>query len=217
MVNNEFWLRRWADNQIGFHKPGVHPLLERFWPRVAAGAGRVLVPLCGKSDDVMWLAGRGHDVVGIDLSEIAARSFADEHGLEFSVREDPPFTRLRSGRIEFLVGDFFDLTPEKTGRFSLVYDRASLIALPPDARQRYASHLRSLLEDSFHILLITLMYDQKRMEGPPFAVGEDEIRALWSGYTVDSLDERDCLEEEPRFRERGLEWMKEAVGTVTSL
>src|SRR5258708_37195960 len=142
-MNRDYWLNRWKENRIGFHKAGVNPLLERFWPRVAA-AGRTLVPLCGKSDDLAWIAGRGHDVVGVDLSEIAARAFASEHGLDATVVESPPFTALRAGHITYLVGDFFDLTPKNAGRFDLAYDRAALIAMPEDRRPAYTQKLLSL-------------------------------------------------------------------------
>jgi thiopurine S-methyltransferase len=77
-VNTEYWLKRWNENRIGFHKDGVNPLLEQFLPLIAKQPGRTLVPLCGKSADLAWLVSRGHDVVGVDLSDIAARSFASE-------------------------------------------------------------------------------------------------------------------------------------------
>jgi len=210
-MNRDYWIDRWKENRIGFHKAGVNPLLKRFWPRVAAAPGRTLVPLCGKSDDLAWIANCGHDVVGVDVSEIAARSFASEHGLEVTVVENPPFTTLRSGRITYLVGDFFDLTPTNAGRFDLVYDRAALIALPEDLRAAYARQLRSLLAPGAQIFLISLEYDPQQMSGPPHSVPESEVRMLFDGCTIEKLHEVDCLEDEPRFKERGLQWMKEIV------
>jgi thiopurine S-methyltransferase len=210
-MNRDYWINRWKENRIGFHKAGVNPLLERFWPRVAAAHGRTLVPLCGKSDDLAWIAGRGHDVVGVDLSEIAARAFASEHRLEVTVTESPPFTVLRDGHITYLAGDFFDLTPENAGLFNLAYDRAALIAMPEDRRPAYARQLRSMLEPGAQILLIALEYDPQQMSGPPHTVPESEVRTLFAGHKIEKLQEVDCLEDEPRFRERGLKWMKEIV------
>jgi hypothetical protein len=55
-----FWHKRWADNQIGFHQAQVNPYLQTYWPQLQlAPASRVLVPLCGKSLDLAWLAGQG--------------------------------------------------------------------------------------------------------------------------------------------------------------
>ena len=51
-----------------------------------------------------------------------------------------------------------------------MYDRASLIALPPEMRERYARHLAGILPPATQILLITLDYPQPEMPGPPFAV-----------------------------------------------
>src|SRR6185503_16503780 len=67
-MHREFWINRWNENQIGFHVKGVNPLLTRFWP---SARGRVLVPLCGKSEDLRWLAERRHEVVGVEFSLVA--------------------------------------------------------------------------------------------------------------------------------------------------
>src|SRR4051812_8084518 len=103
-MNNEFWLKRWQENRIGFHKSGVNPLLEQFLPQVSAKPGRTLVPLCGKSEDLAWLVSRGHQVVGVDISEVAAGAFAREQGITFNVSNEPPFQVFRSERIAYYVG-----------------------------------------------------------------------------------------------------------------
>jgi thiopurine S-methyltransferase len=211
-MNNQFWIDRWAENRIGFHRDGIQPLLEKHWLGIArGGTGRVLVPMCGKSHDLTWLAARGHQVVGVELSHVAARSFAQEHGLEFQVVEDPPFTRMQSETIELLVGDFFDLTPGRAGRFGLVYDRAALIALPPERRPAYVMKVKEMLDRDGHVLLITIEWDLEPDVGPPWGVGEAEVRDLFAGHRVDRVDMRDCLHEELRFRERGATWMREAA------
>ena len=35
----EFWHKRWASNQIGFHLPEVNPHLQRFWPQLGLEEG----------------------------------------------------------------------------------------------------------------------------------------------------------------------------------
>mgnify|MGYP001582329041 FL=1 len=53
-MDSQFWRERWARNQIGFHLPEVNPYLQRHWPRLALAQGaKVLVPLCGKSLDLV--------------------------------------------------------------------------------------------------------------------------------------------------------------------
>ena len=67
-----------------------------------------------------------------------------------------PLKRYQSGGITVIEGDFFELTPELAGTFPAIYDRAALIALPPQERPDYATRLLSLLEPEGVILLITL-------------------------------------------------------------
>jgi thiopurine S-methyltransferase len=79
-VEPEFWHQRWRTGQIGFHQSSPHPFLERWWPTLdVPRGGRVYVPLCGKSLDMVWLAVRGHAVVGSELSPIAVAEFFGEH------------------------------------------------------------------------------------------------------------------------------------------
>ncbi len=217
-MDREYWLDRWVENRTGFHRAGVNPLLEQFWPQVAPSpAGRVLVPLCGKSVDLRWLADRGHEVVGVDLSPLAARAFSSEQDTVFAESPEPPFTVYRGNRITFYVGDLLDFTPGTGGRFGLFYDRAALIALPPAMRPGYARQLLSLMEAGARGLLISLEYDTSSMDGPPFSVSEDEVRTLFAKFQVDRLLQYDCLDDEPRFKDRGVRWMKEAVYRLSLL
>src|SRR5204863_4627370 len=95
---------------------------------------RVLVPLCGKSKDLAWLQQRGHAVVGVELSPIAAKAFFDEQALPFTVEPDGPFARHRgtTAAIEIFVGDFFAFDAARAGAVTGYYDRAALVALPPE-------------------------------------------------------------------------------------
>jgi thiopurine S-methyltransferase len=98
-----------------------------------------------------------------------------------------------------------------------VYDRASLIALPPDVRERYADHLLSILPRAAQMLLITLNYPQQEMTGPPFAVSANEVEALYhERFTIRPLSQMDVLAQEPRFQERGLSRLQESVFLLVS-
>ena len=78
----EDWLLRWHEDRIGWHEASGNAALAKYWPAVAEHS-RVLVPLCGKSPDLLWLASQGYEVTGIELSEIAIRAFFEESGLDF--------------------------------------------------------------------------------------------------------------------------------------
>jgi thiopurine S-methyltransferase len=183
-----FWHERWEAGEIGFHQDSTHQMLVKHWPalRLAAGAC-VLVPLCGKSRDMLWLADTGYDVVGVELSEIAVQAFLAENDLVAQSGAAGRFAACRAGRVTLLCGDFFALTPEVTGPIAAVYDRAALVALPPDMRRRYVAKLRQLCAPGVQMLLITFEYAEGAISAPPFCVPEAEVRSLYSEWCAVDL------------------------------
>ncbi|WP_020396199.1 thiopurine S-methyltransferase [Thiolinea disciformis] len=192
----EFWHQRWQKNQIGFHQSAINSHLESFWPQLNVPEGtRVFVPLCGKSLDMLWLRAQGYPVLGIELSEIAVRDFFAENELTPVIQQQGSFTRWETENLVILVGDFFDLTAADLAECGAVYDRASLIALPPAMRPAYAEHFLKIVSPSNTILLITVEYDQSIASGPPFSVSEQEVRDYYEAtykivriYTIPALD-----------------------------
>ena len=78
-----FWHERWERAEIGFHKQEINVHLQQFWNCLELPAGeRVFVPLCGKSLDLLWLAGEDHPVTGVELSPIAVDAFFQENELQ---------------------------------------------------------------------------------------------------------------------------------------
>jgi len=205
-MHHDFWHERWQTGQIGFHQSAVHPFLARWWPRLELQPGtRVYVPLCGKSLDMVWLAERGHRIVGSELSPIAIRDFFTERGLEPTRTEEPGFRRHAAGPFEILEGDALALTPELLGPVGAAYDRAALVALPPDLRRPYAESLGRLLPGGAKALLVAFEYPQEMKGGPPFSVEAAEIRALFEpAFRLEQLERLDILAESPKFAEVGI-------------
>ncbi|NUU04379.1 thiopurine S-methyltransferase [Herbaspirillum robiniae] len=203
----EFWLERWREGRTNFHQARVTPLLQKFWPALTLPAGStVLVPLCGKSLDMVWLAEQGHKVLGVELSQLAVEQFFAENGMTPQVSESSQGRHYAAGNIEIICGDIFALTDQTLAACAGAYDRAALIALPPEMRPRYAEQVYGRLPAGAQSILITLEYAQDRMAGPPFSVGEEEVRRIYAPLTqADAIDRRDILDKEPKFRERGLE------------
>ena len=210
----EFWHKKWASGQIGFHLPEVNPYLQRHW--AAPASARVLVPLCGKTLDLAWLAGRGHQVLGIELSEKAIEGFFSEHQIQPQISENGVFKVYRGDAIELWCGDIFALTASDVADCTAIYDRAALIALPAPMRERYAAHLQRILPQGVHGLLITLDYDQAQISGPPFAVADDEVqRLLGDVWQVQVLEEQDVLGESGKFLQAGVTRLEERVYRVS--
>ncbi|CRM81670.1 MULTISPECIES: thiopurine S-methyltransferase [Pseudomonas] len=213
----EFWQERWARNQIGFHLPEVNPYLQRHWPQSGLVDGaKVLVPLCGKSLDLVWLASQGCHVMGVELSEQAVEAFFNEQGLAPQISRRGDFKVYQTGLIEVWCGDFFALDAQAVAGCSALYDRAALIALPPLMRAQYAERLTALLGRGCQGLLVTLDYDQVQKAGPPFAVSDAEVRVLLGEHwALDRLEEQDILGESWKFVQDGVTRLDERVYRLT--
>ena len=202
----KFWHERWHEGRIGFHQENATPLLEQYWDKIGVAAGeQVFVPLAGKSLDLLWLAARGHRVLGVELTQLAVEQFFAEHELTPTLRESEYGIHYVTGEIELICGDAFALDIDALADCAGVYDRAALIALPPRMRQRYTAELYSRLPARCRGLLITLEYPQHEKAGPPFSVQEDEVRALYTrDWAVDLLERHDILAEQPGFVAEGV-------------
>ncbi len=208
-----FWHDRWERAEIGFHKNEINTHLQQFWNALNLPSGqRVFVPLCGKSLDLLWLAGQGYPVTGVEISRIAVEAFFAENRLQPRRTQQHPFEVWEQDEIRILLGDFFTLEPQHLADCAAVYDRASLIALPLALRERYVQQLDTLLPPGLRTLLVTMEYDQTVLPGPPFAVDEAEVRRLYAAtHEIEALYVRDALAEESRWRARGLTWLFERV------
>ena len=216
-MKKEFWLERWDRSEIGFHQNEVNPYLLRFWNTLSHPAGsEVFVPLCGKSLDMVWLRQQGCAVLGVELSSLAVQEFFHEQGMPAERVSGDRFDNYIAHGYCLACGDFFDLSKADMAQVSGVYDRASLVALPPEMREQYARHLADILPSGTQILLITFDYPQAEMQGPPFAVSANEVEALYSQYAeIRLLAQEDVLEQNPRFKQRGMTRMQENVFLLT--
>mmetsp|Transcript_4305 Transcript_4305/g.8964 ORF Transcript_4305/g.8964 Transcript_4305/m.8964 type:complete len:300 (-) Transcript_4305:1487-2386(-) len=236
------WSDRWTNKRIGFHLKEVNPvLLNHASALLPAQDGetcdaktKIFVPLCGKAIDVAYLAtslssASSIEVVGLEGIRVALEEFIDEHpDLKISKDGIPgtsevPFERFVGDSVSLWKGDYFDLLEpsEKLqtsiGTFEAIYDRASIVAIEPEMREKYVRTLDSLLKVGGTILLVALervATPEKAFAtkiGPPFSIPEDTIRALFAdvvgdsdeySYHVEILQQTDQLVEKPEDRER---------------
>jgi thiopurine S-methyltransferase len=175
-MEHDFWHRRWQKNQIGFHEGAPNALLTAHFAKLGVPAGgRVLVPLCGKSHDMLWLRAQGYQVVGAELSRTAVEQFFAEHDLTPAITPAGFFERFEAEGITILVGDIFELDDRTLGPVDAVHDRAALVALPDPMRKRYAAYLPELTNRAPQFL-VTFIYDQSVIDGPPFSVSDAWVR-----------------------------------------
>lgn len=189
-MDAEFWHERWDKGQTAFHEGRPNRLLVKHFAALGLEEGaRVFLPLCGKTIDIHWLRDRGFHIVGIDLSPLAIRQLFADLGLEPDVTDAGELTRYGAPGIEIFVGDIFALTAERLGPVDAVYDRAALVALPAEMRDRYAAHLADVT-CAQRQLLLSFDYDQRLFDGPPFSVDAAEIeRVHGARYRAELLEQ----------------------------
>lgn len=215
--DNELWQRCWREQETAFHQESFNTQLVRFWSRLGLAPGdRVFVPLCGKSLDMLWLAAQGHEVLGVELSPIAARAFFEENGLKPLRSELGPFTFWRSGRIGILCGDFFSLTPAHLGNVAAVFDRASLTALPMQQRAAYVLHLQRILPAASKMLLLTTEEPEPgETSYQSHAADEEIVRLYTAAFDIELSQVDSVLESDPDPANRELLRVEKKVYLLT--
>ena len=205
-----FWIKTWDNSNIGFHQADFHPALDKYWPELETGSS-VLVPLSGKSRDLLWLEERGLDVVGVEFVESTVLDFFRENNLAFEKTEQygHPCYRVSDRNIRIFVTDFLRFADDYSGRpFDTLFDRAALVALPENMRADYVAACEKLLTASPQGLLITMEYEPIAMDGPPFSVPNAEVESLWQGKLT-QVETVDMLSSMPRAVASGVQRLDE--------
>jgi thiopurine S-methyltransferase len=216
-MDKDFWHTRWKKNEIGFHMTDPHRFLQKYFSLLhTQPTDSVLVPLCGKSPDLVWLREEGLKVVGIELSRTALEAFFDENDLTGQWVDETGIPFCSAEGYKLYCGDVFDLTATDLNGIRAYYDRGALVALPPEMRVRYAAHLSSLLAPGGRILLIGYVYDKIETKGPPFSVPHQELEALFEvNFRIEILAEEDVLWSHQGLVARGVTQLMEYAVLLT--
>ena len=199
-MDPDFWRDRWQRQDIGFHQAESHDQLRRHWPALGIAPGSpVFVPLCGKSLDMVWLAGQGHRVIGAELSEIAIDDFFAERGLVPAVRNEGSFRVKTAEAYELWCGDIFDLPQGAVAGVAGVYDRAALVAFPAELQPRYAAKLKELVPPAAPILLVKVV---TKDGGKPKGVAVSALYPEGKGQFGGRLILRNGLRSDVSFEEQ---------------
>ena len=188
-MDASFWHERWAKNEIAFHGSAPNPLLLKHFPRLSLQGGtRVFVPLCGKTLDIGWLLSEGYRVVGAELSEAAIVQLFADLGVAPEVSSLASLKHYRGPDLDIFVGNVFEVSRDILGPVDAVYDRAALVALPEEMRQRYTAHLMEITGTAPQLLL-AFEYDQSQLEGPPFSIPDAFVERYYQDhYQLTKLD-----------------------------
>jgi len=160
-------------------------------------------------------------VTGNELSDLAVRDFYTKQQInasnsvifcENSSTKQTGLTYWNSPEVDILCGDFFSLNKNQLTDITAVYDRASLVSLPSEMREKYVKKLLDILPEKSSILLVTLDYDENEKQGPPFSVTEEEVFELYNEYfEVKCLEVAEIKPEDRSPRSQNMSYFNERV------
>src|SRR5580658_9452821 len=147
------WNESYASGQLPWDTGQPEPLLVEFVASSGVEPGPTLEIGAGTGTNAIWMAERGFDVFGVDVSPLAV----EKARAKMEVRHLP---------CRFEAMDFLAETPPG-GPFQFVFDRGCFHVFDePDERQRFASRVASILAPGG--LWLSLIGST---EGPPREVG----------------------------------------------
>jgi cyclopropane fatty-acyl-phospholipid synthase-like methyltransferase len=135
--------------------------------------GSVLDCGCGTGENGLFLAERGHEVIGVDASPNAIRKAEEK-------------ARARGGAAKFLIADALDL--RVLGRtFDALIDCGLFHVFSDSDRERYVSSIAAVTSPGSKVVILCFSNLQPGDSGPR-RVRKEEIRqAFQSGWKVEDI------------------------------
>lgn len=205
-MEEQFWVESWDEGgfKTSFHRRDIHPYILEHLPEEKLKNKRILVPLCGKSVDLMHFRAYGDHVIGVEVVTKAVHQFFEEQNLSYTQKEQ----RFEADKLTMLNSDFLSLNVSEIGHIDIVYDRASLVALPLDMRLQYVKKMHELLPVGSKLFINTLEYAPVRPE-PPFSVSPEEVASYYGDtHEIEHLEAL-LVPNHGLIRHWGLDFVKE--------
>lgn len=190
----ETWTENWDKGDIGFHNDQVNRGLQKYLPGALNGIYgeeipgnlKVLVPMCGKTGDLLYFYNLGHTVVGVEFIKKAAEDFFTENKLERSATDDQSVFKTPDGRLQILVADMFSCNDSNLPypTYDVIWDRGSFQTLFPEQREEYVKLMTSFMNPTKCLYLLSFFESQSKTEdsGNPSSKGSEEIKKLFGQH-----------------------------------
>ena len=137
--SKETWEQDWTTDKPEFHSDEVNSMLMKQHHEFTRGRKnlRILVPLCGKSLDMIWLADQGHSVVGVELIRKGIEAFlqgnkltCSEERISLGSEIQGTIFQVNEKYISLFECSIFDFSAEVAGgQFDCIWDRGSMTAI----------------------------------------------------------------------------------------
>ncbi len=200
-----YWKKRWQEGNIGWHNEKVDNDLQTFVKNERPSlSSPVLIPLCGKTLDIDWLAQQSFDVVGVDVSPLALKAVVARNSGAWSTQTHPKAVVHSHRRIQLWEADFFDWAQTAQATYCWVWDRAAFVAIDPSLRTHYLQAMAQLLRPDGFMLCKTFAYAQELSTAPPYSVTEAQMLALsapW--FTAKRIQSNTSFHESGTLARRG--------------
>jgi SAM-dependent methyltransferase len=149
------WNERYASGELPWDTGLPEPLLVEFVNSGSIAPERTLEIGTGTGTNAIWLAERGFDVLGVDVSSLAVE--------RANAKMDGRDLRCRFATFDFLAASVPD------GPFHFVFDRGCFHVFDePEERARFAAHVASVLvSGGLWLSLIGSTEGPPRDTGPP--------------------------------------------------
>ena len=205
-MEKNFWVESWEQGgfKTSFHKPDVHAYILKHLPPDKLKNKRVLVPLCGKSVDLIYFKKHAAHVVGVEFVDEAIHQFFEEQELPYTKSGNSYF----SEKLTMIKANFFEISMDDIGHIDFVYDRACLVALPPHLRAKYIQKIEELVPVGSQQFINTIEYSPTKLE-PPFSVGPEEVNNYFAHSHHIEHVECQLIENHGLIRAWGLDYVKE--------
>jgi len=215
-MDNSFWYEIWLNDETHFHKVETNEYLLQFHHVLGDLKNKtVFVPLCGKSLDLLWFYNQGANVIGAELSDRAIESFFAEHQLDYQKTDETSFSIYEHDKIKIICGDLFQLSSQQV-QADVIYDRAALVALPEELRERYVQKMVELSKPESQTLLITMSFQSPNDGKPPFTITEEQVQNLYGDhFDIERLYHNKNAVIPPHLHERGFSNLDDWVFLLT--
>ncbi|AUN98197.1 hypothetical protein C0V70_08780 [Bacteriovorax stolpii] len=174
----EFWSDVWKEGVIRFHQKDYNQAMVHFFRDIDLKNKTVLIPLAGKTNDILFFLEKGAHVTAIEFYEGAVMAFFNENNIPFTKKD-----HTYSGQnITFYAGDFFDYKNHIP--FDVMYDRASQVVFNQENRPAYYAHMSTLIDKHTILFLGAIDHQGPHDYGPPFKISPEEVMSAYKNMGI---------------------------------
>ena len=194
----DFWSQTfWSTGNLPWHIKNTNEFLVRHLDSLTkeGETPTVLVPLCGKTADLVYLRDKGFKVIGVEGNRQPIEYFKMESGLRLKegVLNGVIFHETEDHKLTIFQTDFLFMNiPSLEGTIDCVWDRAALNAISIHQRKDYITTVKKLLKaTSFRYLLSAYEYDVDKGDGPPYSLPQEDVQQLLANFAgITKLEEK---------------------------